>query len=127
MELVEDIAQYLAAQGVGVVGVDIFLKRMPAAPISCVSIYDSGGSIERGDPLNRPTFQVLIRGAEHMVLLPKVRNVFSLLHNKWNVLAERYGRILAEALSGAYYLDEASNVIYPLNFYLVQPPGTPGG
>lgn len=127
MELVEDIAQYLAAQGVGVVGADIFLKRMPATPISCVSIYDSGGLVERGNPLNRPTFQVLIRGTDHLVLLPKVRSVYSLLHNQWNVLAERYGRILAEALPGAYYLDEADYAIYPLNFYLVQPPGTPGG
>ena len=121
MELIEDVANYLAAQGQGVVGTDIFMNDLPSSPVVAIGIYNTGGpESEMVDPVHRDGFQLLMRGEQHSIQLPKARTVYNLLHDKWNILTERKGRIVGELRPGSYYLDDANFVVYTLNFVLIQ-------
>lgn len=83
--LTDDIAEYLAAQGIGTVGTDIFVDHLPDLPDSCVAVMQTGGqqpSIYL--PTKRPTFQVIVRNATHPGGEDRLASVRGLLHNLYN-------------------------------------------
>lgn len=127
MELVEDVADYLDAQGAGTKSTDIFLQGLPARPVNCHTVNTTGGMVTAGNPITMPTFQILTRNKSKATGLTKSRQAYEILHDKWNVLSERLGRIKALAMPGIFYKDDSDNYVYTLNFILVLAPGTPGG
>ena len=58
-----DIASILASNGLGTLGIDIFVGTMPPFPHLCLAIYDTGGNPPNAKWLrDEPTTQVNIRG-----------------------------------------------------------------
>jgi len=80
MALLEEIAARLINQGVGVQGSSaswsVFKGWEPEIPDQCISIFETGGlpnQPHEGDLLDRPTFQIRIRGANTSTGYPTVR------------------------------------------------------
>jgi len=71
MASLDELGVYLAAQGVGTVGTDLFLGGLPDAPPACVAVLETGGMASAkamraapGSPVaEQPGFQVIARGA----------------------------------------------------------------
>lgn len=80
----DDIAQYLAAQGVGTFaatsGWAIYFAKEPQAPDSCVTVYDtSGDSPDPDSAFWRPSVQVRIRANDYRDAYAKVEDVVNTL------------------------------------------------
>jgi len=64
--ILDELAQVIAAHGLGTLGTSLFLGRLPPTPDSVIALRESGGP----PPINtfdasyeRPTLQVLVRGS----------------------------------------------------------------
>lgn len=120
MEIAEEIAFYLDAEGVAELAVDLFLNRIPDSPIKCVAVITtSGPSTTLPIPL-RLGFQILVRAEDHSDALPIVWAIYNKLHNKFNKLPESQGRVVASTLPGLFYLDDNKWVIYSTNYTVEQ-------
>lgn len=71
MPLLQEIGSYLAAQGIGTLGTDLFLGVMEDQPDICTALYESGGQAPiramRGTPgqvVQRPRLQVVCRATQ---------------------------------------------------------------
>ncbi|MGE3510707.1 MAG: minor capsid protein [Vicinamibacterales bacterium] len=79
MSFMTDIADLLVYAGAGIKGTSIFVGRMPDSPDECVSVMPYQGLPpmyvqERSGPAyQRPSFQVLIRGARDSTLATEAR------------------------------------------------------
>jgi len=87
--LLDDIGDYLASCGVGVVGTTIFLGGLPATPDRCIALRQSGGSppIESFDGIlvEQPAVQMLTRGVDYRDtrrFIEKAYQSFLSLHNQ---------------------------------------------
>jgi len=61
----KDIADFLQTQGVGTVGTDIFVGKMPPDISQNMTVYDTGGLSPNPKWLrDEPTVQVMVRGDE---------------------------------------------------------------
>jgi len=116
--LLYEAGLYLAANGIGTLGSDIFLNQLPNSPANCVALFAEGGeSPSHGlNPMELPTLQVLIRDEIDISGLRKTILVFKLLHDQWNVLPSIRGRVLADAKPGAKFLSDSGLPTFPLNF-----------
>ena len=117
--LLNKITDYLAAQGVGTVGTDIFLQVLPEKPVTGTVVVLTGGLDLPDDPTRRPGFQVLHRNPNGRLALAKSVEINRLLSGQWNVLSGFPGRITAVSEPGSYFKDEAGNFLYFLNYTLV--------
>lgn len=83
--LISEVATYLAAQGLGTVGTNIFYSHLPDNVDECLAVLDTGGVQPDIDiPTKSPTFQILIRAATYTLGKTKLDSVRSALHNKYN-------------------------------------------
>lgn len=58
-----DIAGILVSQGLGTIGVEIFIGTMPSSPNLCLAVYDTPGNPPNAKWLrDEPTIQINIRG-----------------------------------------------------------------
>lgn len=84
MSLISDIADYLATNGLGTVGTDIFYSYVPDIDANVIAVLDTGGaqpSVDIGS-LKNPTFQIFIRNSSYATGKSKLDSVRSLLHQK---------------------------------------------
>ena len=107
--LMDQLAAYLQIQGEGTVGTDIFKTHRPASPVACITIYPTGGyRPDRYTLREKPTVQVVARGASPDAALRKAYSIYSRLHRKQNL--DLGGGILALTIeasdSPAYVGDE---------------------
>ena len=85
MTLIEQIATLLQTNGVGTLGTNLFVSRLPDNIDSCVGVFDTGGLIPNIDiPLGEPTFQVYIRAVSYEAGKTKLDAVRALLHRRMN-------------------------------------------
>ena len=117
--LVTTVTAYLALQGVGTVGTDLFNQVLPEDPVLGTVVVLTGGISIPSDPTRRPGFQVLHRNPSVEAGLSKSTQINRLLDNQWNVLSGFPGRITATSEAGAYFKDESGNSLFPLNYVLV--------
>lgn len=115
-EFIEAVVKYLEGQAVGTKGIDLFAGGLPPKPTDAVAVMGSGGVASGGDPIRRPSFQVVVRGEDRQMVLGKGRDVYEALKNAWNVLEGYRGRIEATNEPGAIGLDSAENYQQFLNF-----------
>jgi hypothetical protein len=77
---VDDMARVLVDAGVGAVGTDIFLFRLPEDPDSCVAIYEAGGRPRQvthdGSVRRFPQFQVAARDPDPVAARQKAEAVW---------------------------------------------------
>lgn len=116
MELVEEVATALQTLGVGTLSVDLFHGRMPNEPVNVVLVIGEVGTATIGDPIDRPSFMVIVRGNSTKDVLEKSSTIRALLHNSWNILPVRKGRISALGYTSSIYYDEAKNMLTSLSF-----------
>lgn len=81
-----DVADYLADNGYGTLGTDIFAGFMPDSTGTCVAVYQARGYV----PLNpsnieRPEVHIVCRAATSDAALAKVNDIFTFLNHKGDV------------------------------------------
>lgn len=80
-----DFATYLADQGVGTLGTDIFASHQPDIA-SCVTVIDTGGlEPDRYLPHANVTFQVIVRDVDYATAVTKAETIVSTLNDNNNV------------------------------------------
>lgn len=120
MEIVEEVAAYLASEGVGILKETLFMNTLPDTPEQCVAVLNIGGPTSVDPIPKRHGISVLLRAADHDAGLATAWQIYNLLHNKWNVLPESTGRVVGDLLPGMYYFDENNRIIYSLSFTVEQ-------
>lgn len=120
MEIAEEIGVYLDNEGIAELAVDLFLNRVPESPAKCVAVLTTSGPSTSAPIPKRLGIQILVRAEEHDDALPLVWLIYNKLHNKWNILPESQGRMLATTLPGLFYFDHNNWVIYSTNYVVEQ-------
>jgi hypothetical protein len=120
--LVENIATYLAANGIGTKATDIFIGTMPDTLDNCVMIDQTGGvQADRYLPVLKPTVQISVRNTSFLSGLDKISAIYNLLHQKGdNLVLESGGvdvmRIDAMGEPGHLGQDDSSRHLFSCNF-----------
>ena len=84
--LITEVAQYLAAQGLGTVGTNIFYSYAPDNEVTGLYVMDTGGpQPDKYLPTKEPTFQVFIRAEDYNTGKTLLDSVRSALHQQKNV------------------------------------------
>lgn len=120
--VIDDVATYLATNGVGTVGTDLFKGYLPESPNACVSVLDTGGSQPDPDiPTKEPTFQIMIRSTNYSTGRSKLDTIRSLLHQEDNielVSGQTYFYfILAISEGGHLGRDDNGRDLFSINFH----------
>lgn len=120
--LVENIASYLQAQGIGTKATDIFVGLMPDTQDNAIMIDQSGGvTPDKYLPVKKPTVQISVRNTGYLTGLDKITAIYNLLHQKGDNLALEIGgvdvmRIDAMGEPGHLGQDESARHIFSCNF-----------
>lgn len=123
MPLLEDVGAYLAAQGLGTVGTDIYLGVMSDAPDTAVALYEEGG--QAPEPLwggERPGLLIRTRSTTRPLARAKAYQAYKLLYNVTNATmgATVYHRV--DARSGVVQLgrDLKGRYLYSVGFDVIK-------
>jgi len=119
--LINDVADYLAEEGIGTVATDIFCGYLPDETADCIAVLDTGGSEPDKDiPTKEPTFQVMIRASDYSAGKAQLDAVRAALHRSANislVSGETYFYfILAIAEGGHLGRDDGGRDLFSINF-----------
>src|SRR5262249_57439750 len=100
--VVSELGTFFEAQALGTVGKDIFLLSMPKSPLQCIAILIPGGPHPRGDPLPRPSLQLLVRGRSDQIMpaLLRAQSIFRLLDHNVPPPATVRARVVPGRLAG---------------------------
>lgn len=125
----EDVAGYLAAQGIGALGAatgwGIFIALEPPSPDTVITVYDTGGMMGNPDSLYDPTIQVRARGHSYADVYTKLAAVRDLL------VVDRTARVIGDWLYTGFWLisdivkiatDENNREVMTVNFRLMREP-----
>ena len=101
MTILESVGDFLASNGQGTLGTNLFLSLMPDTPDACVSVYEDEG----GEPmvslggsglqLDQPNIQVIVRGA---------RDDYPGTRDKANAIRLLLGALTDQTISGVRIL-----------------------
>lgn len=121
MSVVSDVATYLAANGVGTLGTDLFFSYYPDTESALVSVLDTGGpQPEPYVPIYMPTFQIFIRSTSYALGKAKLETVRDLLHRQFNDRLVENGTyfyyIVAQSNGGHIGRNEAGKDEFSINF-----------
>lgn len=119
--LINDVADYLEAQGVGTVATNLFCGYLPESPATCISVLDTGGvQPDRYLPTKDPTFQVFIRAVDYPTGKAKLDLVRAKLHQKANINLVTnqtyFYYIMAMSEGGHLGKDELGRDLFSINF-----------
>ena len=97
MALLDDLAGYMQAQGLGTVGTDIFKGGLTPAPVAQYALVESGGQVPLREldndlPVDQPTVQVLSRAESYNVASSR----------SWNAYYA-FDTVLEQIISGTVY------------------------
>ncbi len=84
---IDDLADYLADQGIGTVTEDIFVGSLPDTPDACIAIFQNlGREPSRYIPTADPDFQILVRteADKHNTAEAKCAAIVAILHQLAN-------------------------------------------
>jgi hypothetical protein len=99
--ILDEVAAFLVAQGLGVLNVDLFAGKLPNDPNACCAVYEypgMPGEFGFGAPggviHETPGIQVVFRGEPHDYVGPRVKAQAAYL---------ALSKVQAEPLSGTFY------------------------
>lgn len=124
--LLDDIGSYLATNGAGTVGTDIFQGTLPPAPATCVAIYEYAGigaSRTSGSVVSEnPRIQVVARDAGYSAARTKAETIKNILDAIGNVTIGTTRYLWIEALAPPFLMrrDEAGNVLIACNYQVMK-------
>jgi hypothetical protein len=111
--LVDQLAAYLATQGEGAVGTDLFKLHRPSSPLACASLHATGGyPPDAYTERERPTVMLFARAATPDAALRKAYSLYGKLHGKQNVdLGGGLWALTIEAVNSPAYtgMEQAAN------------------
>lgn len=128
MALLDDIATRLQTDGIGTIGASsgwaIFKAALPDGPDTAVALFETGGDApEERYALDRPTFQVRVRGDAwgYSAARTKMQDIFAALHAQEANVGSDYVYIYA-VQSGPIQMghDESDRPHLSLNFRVVK-------
>lgn len=102
--LAKKIADYLASQGIGTVGSDLFVEFLPDSPDNVVAIYSTGGfNFNYSSVLgyDNPTIQVRVRNTDQLAAYNKIAAVYDKLQGLNTVTLDGSSIINVQALQSA--------------------------
>lgn len=103
--LLDELAEYLEAQGEGTVGTSIFKVQRPASPVACVSLHATGGyPPDRYTAREHPTIMIYARAATPSAAHASAYRVYSLLHGRQNVEIGDLWALTVEAVASPAYV-----------------------
>lgn len=108
--LLDEIANFLASQALGTVGVDIFKGHLPSNPDDCTVIFETGGYPgSLAADIDYPTFQVLCRARDYETARAKAEQIYAQLHGLAETVlgTRRYLLIQASQAPASLGQDEA--------------------
>lgn len=120
--LIDDIAQHLHNNGIGVLGTSLFKSYLPESPNTCIAIFDTGGLEPDLDitDIKNPTFQILVRDISYSLGKTKLDSIRTLLHGKSNtdlgVGGTNFFYIFAVAEGGHIGRDDNNRDEFSINF-----------
>lgn len=122
--MLEDIAGYLAAEGLGTLGTDLFLGLLPDQPDSCVALYAYPGrppAWEHDGPqpaLRYPRLQVLTRDPSYVAAESLARDASAALCALVNrpLGATTYGRVTPLQEPFPLERDASGRVLFTCNY-----------
>jgi len=121
MTLIEEIADYLVTKGIGTKGTDIFLMVQPESPVTCDTIYNTGGFAPDNElPIAEPTIQVISRAEDYETAEARAYDIYNELHQLSNVTLTTSYIYLIEAMQdpGSIGRDPADNFEVSCNYRL---------
>jgi hypothetical protein len=123
----KDIADYLASQGYGTVGTDIFYGIFPDAKDTSmdniICVYQTGGQTpDAVEDVEYPGIQLIIRGSDPDTVKAKVNNIFKALHGLINTTINSvvYHRIDAQGSPTDGGMDEKERRIFTIGFIVMK-------
>jgi len=119
----EDIAIYLASQGLGTRGTTIFRGYLPPQPVECLGVFAIGGTTaELVGNIDHPSIQILVRALTYDTAEEKAYDIFNTLHalTETTINGSRY--LLVEALQDPISLgqDENGYYLFSINFRIMR-------
>ena len=103
--ITDDIAAYLATQGVGTVGTDIVKGFLPDTPGDCVAVYQKGGYAPiQPFSIERPQLHVVVRGSTYDNAQQKANDIYVILHRAWELTLSGRRYLYIRALTSPTYL-----------------------
>ena len=107
--LIDELGTWLAAQGEGTVGTDLFKLARPSSPLSCVSLHATGG-FPRPKYTSRelPTVQIVARAATPNGALAKAYSIYNRFPRKGGLPLGELHAFSAEAMNSPVYIGEES-------------------
>lgn len=124
--LLEDIGQYLQSQGIGTLGVDIFLGILPSESDNCIALFEYAGSPPdlhwNGE---YPGLQVMVRNADYPAGRVKIEQVKNTLHGLYEQVLNgtRYLLIKAKQSPECLGLDDNQRYEFVINFDVIKEVG----
>ena len=107
--LIDELGTWLAAQGEGTVGADLFKLARPSSPLACVSLHATGGF---GRPTygvrELPTVQVVARAATPNGALAKAYSIYGRFPRKGGLTLGGLHAFTVEAMNSPVYTGEES-------------------
>lgn len=120
-DLIDRVAAFLQASGVGTLGVTLFKHTMPTSPVACTVVYASGGLSRWESKIREYSFTILMRDTHASSLTLRVDAMHALLDDKWNVTSCLAGHVVSTFNPGPYFVDEENRVYARLVYDLVTP------
>ena len=118
----QDIAKFLETSGEGTIGVDIFMFGWGEQEESQILIMETGGfDPELQESLERPSFQILVRGNKAESALTaynKIRSVYELLLAQLNLIIDGtcYPQFNPLAPPAGIGQDDEDRYIFSINY-----------
>lgn len=118
----DDIADYLETEGVGTVGTDIFVGKVPAEPANLIAIVPGNGGTAQPNmyiaDFIYPRFQIFIRNEDFSAGADKLAEVRAALHCKIGLALNNHRalRIHAQQEGGPIGDDGQGRTEFSINF-----------
>jgi hypothetical protein len=122
--MIDDIATYLAGQGIGTVGTNLFKGMLPASPDNCVALFEYGG--ERpdlvGTYVERPKLNVRVRNTSYSAGRSACGSIIEDLHTVGDTTLSGTRYLYIMALQSPIYLgrDGHERAEWSINFQVVK-------
>jgi len=123
MSVINDIAIYLQANGIGTIGTDIFLGYQPESPNNSITLYETGGyALDLAGFLRYPTLQIMVRNTSYSAARTKIDSIIALMHRTVNttINSTRYCSIYTTSDATSLGKDDQNRSLLSVNFELTR-------
>jgi hypothetical protein len=113
--LLDELSAYLAANGIGTLGTDIFIGQLPESPDAACALYEYGGiapahTIGGGTAkYERPRVQVVARALTYSAARSKIESIYTLLDAVAGAMLSSVRYLRIEAVQSPAFLERDAN------------------